>query len=78
MANKTMPSQIAAATRYNKRNTVTKQIRLNKKYDSDIISFLEGCKSQMGFIKDAIRKSIRTNRVLTTSEKTHQNNADQA
>ena len=51
----TSKSQIKASTKYNKENSITLCIRLNKTKDQDIIDILNSRKSKQGFIKYLIR-----------------------
>lgn len=51
--------QIKASNKYNKENTVSVQLRLNKVTDKDIIEKLAQVPSKMGYIKDLIRKDIK-------------------
>lgn len=46
-----------AQARYDRENTVQLSLKLNRKTDADIISFLEGKQKQTA-IKEAIRKAI--------------------
>ena len=52
---KTSKAQVKAVERYNKANTVTICIRLNKETDKDILEALEGVQSKQGYIKELIR-----------------------
>jgi hypothetical protein len=58
-----MNKKAEASNKYNKENTVTVLLRLNKKYDKDLISFLDQVKDHnmtvTGFIKEACRNYIR-------------------
>lgn len=56
---KTRQCQIDASNRYNKKNTIAKIVRLNKKTDADIIAFLEAVPNQSRSIKSAIRMVMR-------------------
>lgn len=49
-------AQLAAKERYNKANTITLCLRLNKKTDKDIIDILESQESKTGYIKELIRQ----------------------
>lgn len=55
-------AQIKASNKYNKENTLTVCLRLNKETDKDIIDYLErlhyGGESKQGKIKELIRKQI--------------------
>lgn len=48
-----------AQERYDKENTVRVTIKLNKKYDADIIEKLNSEPSKQGYIKALIRADIR-------------------
>ena len=52
---KTSKAQIKAVERYNKANTITICIRLNKETDKDIIEILGSVNNKQGYIKDLIR-----------------------
>ena len=56
---KTSKSQVKAVEKYNKANTVTICIRLNKETDKDILDTLERVDSKQGYVKDLIRKDKR-------------------
>ena len=51
-------AQIKASNKYNKENTLTVCLRLNKETDKDIIEKLEGVYSKQGYIKDLIRDDM--------------------
>ena len=51
----TSKAQIKASNKYNKENTLTVCLRLNKETDKDIIEILESVNSKQGYIKDLIR-----------------------
>ena len=55
---KTSKAQVKAVERYNKANTVTICIRLNKETDKDIIEALNSANSKQGLIKDLLRDYI--------------------
>lgn len=55
MANK---AQIKASNKYNKENTISVQLRLNKVKDAYIIKQLENVPSKMGYIKQLIRNDM--------------------
>lgn len=55
MISKTSKAQIRASNRYNKDNTTTLCIRLNKETDKDIIEALRRVDNKSGYIKDLIR-----------------------
>lgn len=50
--------QQKAVKKYNKANTISICVRLNKNTDSDIIDKLNDVPSKMGYIKELIRKDI--------------------
>lgn len=51
-------AQLAAKERYNKANTITLCLRLNKNTDKDIIDILDKVGSKSGYIKELIRLDI--------------------
>ena len=55
-----MPNNIDYIAKYQKVNTIQINIRLNKKYDTDIIEHLNslGDKGKATYIKELIRKEI--------------------
>lgn len=52
---KQTPAQLKAKEKYNKANTITLCLRLNKKTDKDIIELLDTVDSKSGYIKELIR-----------------------
>lgn len=46
-------------TKYNKKNTKSYCLKLNKKTDKDVIAKLDGVPSKMGYIKELIRKDLK-------------------
>lgn len=48
-----------AQERYDKENTVSVRLKLNKKTDSDIITKLEKVDNKQGYIKQLIRADIK-------------------
>lgn len=48
-------AQIKASNKYNKENTLTVCLRLNKETDKDIIEILDKVDSKQGYIKELIR-----------------------
>lgn len=56
---KTRDSQIKAIAKYNKNNTVTYTIRLNKHTDTAMIEFLNGLKNKTGTIKKLIADEMK-------------------
>ena len=55
---KTKLSTLEAINRYQKKNVIQLNIRLNKKTDSDIIAALETVGNKQGYIKELIRLDI--------------------
>ena len=51
-------AQIKASNKYDKENTKSVLLKLNKKTDADIIELLDAVPSKMGYIKDLIRQDI--------------------
>lgn len=51
-------AQIKASNKYDKENTKSVLLKLNKKTDADIIEMLDAVPSKMGYIKDLIRQDI--------------------
>lgn len=51
-------SQVETISRYQKKNTVTVCLRLNKIYDQDIIEALNNADNKNGYIKDLIRADL--------------------
>lgn len=51
-------AQLKAKERYNKANTITYCLRLNKNTDQDIIEILNSVGSKTGYIKELIRMDI--------------------
>lgn len=51
-------AQIKASNKYDKENTKSVLLKLNKKTDADIIGMLDAVPSKMGYIKDLIRQDI--------------------
>lgn len=49
-------AQLRAKERYNKANTITLCLRLNKNTDKDIIDILDKVGSKSGYIKELIRQ----------------------
>lgn len=56
---KTKLSTLEAINRYQKKNVIQLNIRLNKKTDADIISALESVSNKQGLIKALIREKIK-------------------
>lgn len=55
---KTKLSTLEAINRYQKKNIIQLNIRLNKKTDADIIAALESVSNKQGYIKELIRLDI--------------------
>lgn len=55
---KTKLSTLEAINRYQKKNVIQLNIRLNKKTDADIIAALEAAGNKQGYIKELIRLDI--------------------
>lgn len=51
-------AQIKASNKYNKENTLTVCIRLNKETDKDIIEILDSKDNKTGYIKNLIRSDF--------------------
>ena len=51
-------AQLKASNKYDKENTKSVLLKLNKKTDADIIEMLDAVPSKMGYIKDLIRQDI--------------------
>lgn len=51
-------AQIKASNKYDKENTKSVLLKLNKKTDADIIEILDAVPSKMGYIKGLIRRDI--------------------
>lgn len=58
---KTPDSNLKAISKFNKENTVSVNLRLNKNTDADIIEKLTSVPSKMGYIKQLIRADIAKN-----------------
>lgn len=54
----TSKAQIKASNKYNRENTITLCLRLNKETDKDIISKLSEETNKQGYIKRLIRSDI--------------------
>ena len=48
-----------AISKYNKENTKSIAIRLNRKTDADVIEFLEGCDNVAGLLKKLVREEMK-------------------
>ena len=55
---RTSDSQIKAIAKYNKRNTVTYTIRLNKHTDTDMIDYINSLENKTGTIKKLLREEM--------------------
>ena len=51
-------AQIRASARYNKRHTKSYAVILNKRYDNDLIKWMESQPNKQGAIKELIRGAI--------------------
>ena len=58
---KTSKAQLRAQAKYDKDNTVQVKLKLNKKTDADLISWLDDISNKQGYIKELIRADIRVN-----------------
>lgn len=56
---KTSKAQLEAVDRYDKQNTTSLHIKLNKKTDKDLIQALETVESKQGLIKQLLREYFR-------------------
>lgn len=56
---KTSRAQIEAVARYDKQNTISLHIKLNKRTDADLIHALETVESKQGLIKQLLREYFR-------------------
>ena len=54
-----MERRITPQERYEKKNIKTITVKLNRKYDADILIELERSGNKQGFIKAAIREKIK-------------------
>lgn len=54
-----MLSQIKASAKYDKANTKSFHLKLNKKTDKDIIDRLDSVDNKQGYVKGLIRKDIK-------------------
>ena len=54
----TTEAQKAATAKYDKENTKSVYLKLNKNTDSDILEKLEQVQNKQGYIKNLIRKDI--------------------
>jgi hypothetical protein len=57
-----MQQQYERQTRYNKANTTTVLLRLNKRTDADIIGRLQEVGSKQGYVKSLIRRDMQDER----------------
>lgn len=51
-------AQLRAQAKYDKDNTVQVKLKLNKKTDADLISWLDDISNKQGYIKEIIRADI--------------------
>lgn len=56
---KTSKAQVRAVNKYNKENTRTFCIRLNKNTDSEILAYLDQIENKTGYIKRLISEDMR-------------------
>lgn len=56
---KTSRAQIEAVARYDKQNTISLHIKLNKRTDADLIHALETVEIKQGLIKQLLREYFR-------------------
>lgn len=54
-----MENKYKAQAKYDKENTVSVRLKLNKRTDADILEKLDGVSSKQGYIKTLIRKDMR-------------------
>ena len=52
-------AQSKASAKYDKENTTTFCMKLNKKTDADILAKLASVPNKQGYIKDLIRKDLK-------------------
>ena len=64
----TSRAKIEAQARYDKENTQSVMIKLNKKTDSDILAKLSEVPNKQGYIKDLIRGDLRSDGDVATVE----------
>lgn len=57
-----MNAAAKASMKYDKLNTKSVTLRLNKKTDKDILEKLDTVDSKMGYIKELIRKDMANNK----------------
>lgn len=57
----TSKAQLRAQAKYDKDNTIQVKLKLNKKTDADLISWLDDISNKQGYIKELIRSDIRVN-----------------
>ena len=53
-------AQVKASNKYDKENTRQISVRLNKKTDADILEHLETVESKQGYIKELIRRDMKS------------------
>ena len=49
-------ARLAATARYEKKNIIRVTVKLNRKYDGDIIELLDGKDNVSGYIKELLRR----------------------
>jgi len=60
MNEKKKAAHVAAAVKYNSKNVKQIKLNLNLKTDADIIKALEAVPNKQGYIKDLIRKDMKS------------------
>lgn len=54
-----MENKYKAQTKYDKKNTVSVSLKLNKRTDADILERLDEVNSKQGYIKALVREDMR-------------------
>lgn len=54
------PAQKRAKAKYDENNTIQVKLKLNLKTDKDIIEALERSENKQGYIKELIRRNLKT------------------
>lgn len=60
MDEKKKAAHVAAAVKYNSKNVKQIKLNLNLKTDADIIKALEAVSNKQGYIKELIRKDMKS------------------
>jgi len=60
MDEKKKAAHVAAAVKYNSKNVKQLKLNLNIKTDADIINALEAVPNKQGYIKELIRKDMKS------------------